>query len=291
MKIQLAIALMAATVAANAQTARSAQVIRTERPWLGIGVKDITDADSARKMNLKDPRGVEITNVEENSPAAKAGIKEGDVILEYNGQPVEGGEQLSRLVRETPIGRQVKLGVWRSGGMQNLSATIEPNKSNRQVIIANGGTPFAMGDMPVMPTMPDMRNFHIPEIENLPGMVTIYSSPTIGIVGEPLANQDQFADFLGVKDGVLVKQVHKNSAAEKAGLKAGDVIVKVEDTQVSASRDITRALREAKGKKTVTVTIVRNKKEMPLTVTLDTPSIGSPVRARARAMVFSGVRV
>jgi serine protease Do len=280
MKLQLAIALMAAAVAANAQVAapRAAQVIRTDRPWLGIGVKDITDSETAKKMNLKEPRGVEITNVEENSPAAKAGIKEGDVILEYNGQPVEGGEQLSRLVRETPIGRQVKLGVWRSGGMQNLSATIEPNKSTRQVIIANGGAPFALGDMPVMP---DMRSFHIPEVENLPGIITTYSSPTIGIVGEPLANQEQFAEFLGVKDGVLVKQVHKNSAAEKAGLKAGDVIVKVEETQVSASRDITRAIREAKGKKTVTLTIVRNKKEMPITVTIETPPMGSPVKAQS----------
>ena len=77
-------------------------------------MKDI-DADSAKKFNLKEVRGVEITQVEENSPAAKAGIKEGDVVLEYNGQPVEGGEQLSRLVRETPIGRQVKVGVWRNG--------------------------------------------------------------------------------------------------------------------------------------------------------------------------------
>ena len=67
--------------------------------------------------------------VDENSPAAKAGIKEGDVVLEYNGQPVEGGEQLSRLVRETPIGRQVKVGVWRNGSMQTLTAGVEAHKS------------------------------------------------------------------------------------------------------------------------------------------------------------------
>jgi serine protease Do len=290
MKIQLALALMTAAVAAHAQVAvaRPAQVIRTERPWLGIGVKDITDTESAKKFNLKEARGVEITQVDENSPAAKAGIKEGDVILEYNGQPVEGGEQLSRLVRETPIGRQVKLGVWRGGAMQTLSATIEPNRNQRQVII--NGAPFAMGEMP---PIPDMRNFRIPEIENLPGIVTTYSSPMIGIVGEPLANEDQFAQFLGVKDGVLVKQVQKNSAAEKAGLKAGDVIVKVDDAHVSSSRDITRALREAKGKKSVTLTIVRDKKEMPVTVNVETTpaGIGSPVRARARAQSFFPVMV
>src|SRR5690242_12087153 len=137
MKMQLAIgtALMAALAApaANAQVVttprgRAAQIVRSDRPWLGIGVKDITDAEQAKKFNLKETRGVEITNVDENSPASKAGIKEGDVVLEYNGQRVEGGEQLSRLVRETPIGRGVSIGVWRNGGMQTLNATIEAAK-------------------------------------------------------------------------------------------------------------------------------------------------------------------
>src|SRR5690242_3687851 len=111
MRMQFAIgaALLAAGLTASAQTtprpmARSAQMLgAATRAWLGIGVKDV-DSETAKKLNLKDVRGVEITNVEPDSPAAKAGIKEGDVVLEYNGQPVEGGEQLSRLVRETPIG-------------------------------------------------------------------------------------------------------------------------------------------------------------------------------------------
>ena len=127
-------------------------------PYLGIGVKDI-DSESAKKLNLKEVRGVEITQVEENSPAAKAGIKEGDVVLEYNGQPVEGGEQLSRLVRETPIGRQVKVGVWRNGSMQTLTAT--RRGAQRSMIIANGGGPFAMprrftsGAAPAACSMPE----------------------------------------------------------------------------------------------------------------------------------------
>ena len=96
-------------------------------------------------------------------------------------------------------------------------------------------------------------------MENMPGIVTTYSSATIWIVGEQLANQEQFAEFLGVKDGVLVKQVRKGSAAEKAGIKAGDVITKVDDTTVSASRDITRAIR---GKKSVNVTVVPRRPSM-----------------------------
>lgn len=295
MRIQLAIgtALIAAAAVpgASAQVvttprARAAQIVRTDRPWLGIGVKDITEAETAKKHNLKEVRGVEITQVDENSPAAKAGIKEGDVIVEYNGQTVEGGEQLSRLVRETPIGRQVKIGISRSGSMQTLSATIEASKGP-QVYIA-GSAPVAIPEIHV----PDVRAFRIPELENLPGFMGggVSSSPRLGIIGEPLANQEQFAEFLGVKEGVLVKSVTKNSAAEKAGIKAGDVITKVEETKVGASGDITRALRESRSKKTVTVTVVRNKKEMPITVTIETAagSVGTPVRA---AMTADIVRV
>jgi serine protease Do len=274
MQLAIGTALIAAAVSApvHAQTtARAAQVITSNRPYLGIGVRDV-DSEVAKKLNLKETRGVEITNVEENSPAAKAGIKEGDVVLEYNGQPVEGGEQLSRFVRETPVGRSVKIGVWRSGSLQTISATIEPSKT-RQMIIANGGPPFAI-------TTPEI---HMPEMrfDNFPGIVTAFQSPRIGVITEPLANQEQFAEFLGVKEGALVKQVTKNSPAEKAGIKAGDVIVKVEDTSVNASGDITRALREHRAKKTVTLTIVRAKKEMPITVTLETPAgpAGTPFRA------------
>ena len=266
-----------AQVATTAPRARAAQIVRTDRAYLGIGVRDV-DSEVAKKLNLKDVRGVEITQVEENSPAAKAGIKDGDVVLEYNGQAVEGGEQLSRLVRETPIGRAVKIGVWRAGSMQTVSATIEASKG--PMIIANGGAPFAITTPEIH--IPDVRAFRMPELEqNFPGMIAM-AGTRLGVMTESLSHQEQFAEFLGVKEGALVKQVTKNSAAEKAGIKAGDVIVKVEDTSISAAGDITRALREARGKKTVTVTVVRSKKEMPITVTLETPAAGpaaTPFRA------------
>ena len=81
---------------------------RTSISFLGVGVAEI-DADRAKALNLKEERGVEIKRVDEESPAAKAGLKENDVVLEYNGQRVEGAEQFTRLVRETPAGRQSKL--------------------------------------------------------------------------------------------------------------------------------------------------------------------------------------
>ena len=286
MKLHLAIgtALMAALVlpAAFAQPG--------PRPYLGIGVRDI-DADSAKKLNLKEVRGAEVTSVAEDSPAAKAGLKAGDVVLEFNGQSVEGGEELSRLVRETPIGRQVRLGVWRNGAMQTIPITIAARRA--QSFTYNGPWTMTGPNGQQMQFPNQMPEFNMPELRQLPdfpGFPMIPAgSPMLGIMGEALGQEKQLADYFGVEDGVLVKAVNRDSMAEKAGIKAGDVIVKIDDTKVATSRDITMALRAARNKKTVTVIVMRNKKEMPITVTLENPAangMGSPVKAEVRISRF-----
>jgi serine protease Do len=185
---------------------------------------------------------------------------------------------LARMVQEVPVGRQVKVGVWRNGAAQTLTATTA--ESNRRAFFSDGT--WVMPEMPKMAPMPPMPPMEIPRFQ-MP-----YQSPMLGIFGESLGQQDQLADFFGVKEGVLVKSVTRNSAAEKAGIKAGDVIVKVDDSRVNNTGEITSALRAARSKSTVTVVVVRNKKEMPLTVTLDAP----PARAvKAGYMVRPGYRL
>jgi serine protease Do len=242
-----------------------------ESPYLGIGVQDI-DSQRAATLKLKETRGAEVTTVNEDGPAAKAGIKDGDVVLEYNGEPVEGRDQLSRLVRETPVGRQVKIGVWRNGAMLTLTATIEARKGMEMF---GGEGNWTMPEF----SMPDMRNFRMPEMD-IPHFQMLYPTPLLGIQGEPLGNEEQLAEFFGVKDGVLVKSVNPNSAAEKAGIKAGDVIVKIDDTKVNTTQEITKALRANRSKKTFTLTVVRNRKEIPLSVTIESSSAPGSVRAR-----------
>src|SRR5712692_9193923 len=95
--------------------------------YLGVNLAEI-DADRARELKLKETYGVEITRVAEGSPAEKAGLKSGDVVLEYNGQRVEGMEQFGRLVRETPAGREVKLVISRNGDTQTVAATVAARK-------------------------------------------------------------------------------------------------------------------------------------------------------------------
>lgn len=256
---------------------RNVQVItQGNQPYLGIGVRDI-DPDSAKKFNLKEVRGAEVTNVAEDSPAAKAGFKPGDVIVEFNGQPIEGGEQLSRLVHETPIGRQIRLGVWRNGSVQTLTATVETHKGV-QSFTFNG--PWQSVDPEQL--QEQFRSFHMPEMPGMPGMPMPANTPMLGIMGEPLGQEKQLAEYFGVEDGVLVKSVNRGAAADKAGIKAGDVILRVDDSNTSTTRDIAMALRAARSKKTVTVLVMRNHKEMPITVTLDNPAaggVGNPVRA------------
>jgi serine protease Do len=225
--------------------------------FLGVGVMEV-DSERAKALKLKEERGAEVTRLTDGGPAAKAGMKLGDVILEFNGMPVQGTAQLQRLIQETPAGRQVKIAVWRNGAMLTLTPTIEAEK-NALPTPAPGDWSIPSFSMPDIPMVPPM---------DIPRVITAMQSGMLGIIGEPLGQEEQLAEFFGVKEGVLVKAVLKDSAAEKAGIKAGDVIVKIGDTPVATTQNITSALRPLRGAHPVTVTVVRNRKEMPIAVTV-----------------------
>ena len=254
--------------AATGPRARSAQVYTVQKGsgYLGIGGVEIT-SERMKALNLKEERGVEISSVDETGPAAKAGIKPGDVVLEFEGAPVQGTVQFQRLVSETPPGHQVKLGIWRNSALQTIAVTIGERKSGAVTVLPDDARAWAFGGTNPLPRMPEFPRFEM-----------LTPSPALGIYGEPLADAEQLAEFFGVADGVLVRSVRKGSAAEKAGIKAGDVITKVDDSRVSNTTDITRALRGLRSaKSTFTVTLVRNKKEMPVTVVLE--ATGNTTRA------------
>ena len=254
--------------------------------YLGIGGLEVT-SEKAKSLNLKEERGVLVSSVAEDSPAAKAGLKEGDVVLEFNGMRVEGTAQFQRLVSEMPPGRQVKITVWRNGATQTLTATIGTRKDQVTVIEPGDANSWSF-------QMPNMRELHLPEMGgmNIPRFDMLTPAPALGIYGESLGDAEQLAAFFGVTDGVLVRSVKQGSAAEKAGIKAGDVITKVDDERVTSTSDITRALRAARrSKSAVTVTVVRSKKEMPVTVTIE--STGGTTRAgrwQEEENFFPGIR-
>jgi serine protease Do len=237
--------------------------INTNGSRLGIGVADVTP-DRAKALKMKDERGAEVTMVRDDSPASRAGLKPGDVILDYDGKPVQGWENLQRLVSDTPAGTDVKIGVWRDGQYITLTATT----GRRTVIVTPGGTMDFGGfsvSIPPMPPMPPMPEFNI----DIPKLVTLVHSSALGMDEESLQPDGQLAEFFGVKDGVLVTSVARDSAADKAGFKAGDVIVKMGDAKVSNTRDVSAALRAARPDGSLPVTVVRNKKEVALSVMVE----------------------
>ena len=220
--------------------------------YIGVGLGEI-DSERARQLKLKEEHGVELTHVEEDSPASRAGLKSSDVVLEFNGQRVEGMEQFARFVRETPAGRESKLTVSRDGNRQMIVVKIGQRKMKD---IGWSTTPVAP-----MPPMPPSAPGEMPRT------VMVWASPRMGIDAEAI--DGQLGNFFGVKEGVLIRGVSKGSAAEKAGLKAGDVITKVDGSAVTSPGAVTRAIRSARAKKTFPVTVMREKRETNVNLTIE----------------------
>lgn len=241
--------------------------IRPSGSFLGVGVREV-DSERAKALKLSGEYGVEITKVDEASPAEKAGLKVGDVVQSYNGQRVEGTEQFVRMVRETPAGRTAQLGIVRSGAQQTLSATIAARKSSAVFMSGPGGKSVTI------PNFERHMEFTMPDI---PKATMSWRSSMLGVEAEALKGS-QLASFFGVSEGVLVRGVIKDTAAEKAGIKAGDVIVKIEGTAVEAPRDITTAINAARkdGKKTVSISLIRDRKETTVSAALEDESSSAP---------------
>jgi serine protease Do len=220
--------------------------------YLGVDIQDVT-ADRLGALKLKEERGVEVTMVDQDAPAGKAGIKEHDVILQFNGAAVESEEQLRRMLRETPPGRTVTLGISRDGNPLNISLQL----ADRTKIAS------AMKPKIVIPRV------RPPEIE-VPGFalqMQTYSS-VLGVQTENLSRQ--LGEYFGVKngEGVLVRSVEKGSAAEKAGLKAGDVIIRADNEKLSDRADLSQVLRNHREGGKVTLGIMRDKREQTIVVDL-----------------------
>jgi hypothetical protein len=194
--------------------------------------------------------------VDQDAPAGKAGLHEHDVILSVNGNGVESAAQLRRMIKETPPGRVVSLGISRDGQPMTIKVQLADRKKSVSWTPENHEYKF---EMPAMPAIPDI---------DIPISVVIaHSSLRSGLVVENIT--PQLGDFFGVKGGkgVLVRTVEKNSRGEKAGFHAGDVIVKVNEQLVHDSSDFTHALRESRGE-SATITVVRDKREQTFTITL-----------------------
>lgn len=228
------------------QRARSANLQGGASGYLGVGVRDL-DADKVKALNLKDSSGVLVTQLTPGEAGVKAGIHVDDVILEINGQTVDSSEEFTKSIISKAPGTKVNLTVMRNGVKQNMAATL----GLRPLGLPLSGPPQGVM-VPAVPISP----------EDLRAMI-VGDAPKIGFTGEPLG--PQLAEYFGVQEGVLVQIVSEKTPAEKAGLKAGDVVTRVNGMPVGSPREIAGIVRQA-NKKTVVLTVVRNKKEMTLSV-------------------------
>ena len=226
--------------------------------YLGVDITDIPP-ERMSALKLKEEQGVEVTMVDQDAPAGKAGLKEHDVILTMNGAAIESGAQLRRMIRETPPGRVVILGVSRDG--QAMTFKVPLGDRNKNMAYRRSGKEFKF-EMPAMPAMPPMPDIDIPV-----SVVVVHSSMRSGLMVENIT--PQLGEFFGVKTGrgVLVRSVEKGSRADKAGFRAGDVIVKVSDQAIQDTSDFSHALRSHGGGNTAVV-VIRDKREQNLTLPL-----------------------
>ena len=224
--------------------------------YLGVDIADVT-TERLSALKLKEEKGVEVTMVDQDAPAGQAGIKEHDVILSMNGTTIESGAQLRRMIHETPPGRVVSFGLSRDG----QPMTVKVQLADKHKEFSSMGP--KVKDFPTV-----MPEIHIPDID-IPSinMLVMTQSARSGLTVENIT--PQLGEFFGVKNGngVLVRTVDKGSRAEKAGFRAGDVIVKVNDQPIHDTSDFTHAIRSRTGN-SVSVGFIREKKEQNLNLTL-----------------------
>jgi S1-C subfamily serine protease len=228
--------------------------------WLGIRMEEV-NAEKVKELKLPAERGALVTQVSEDSPAAKAGLKVNDVITEFDGQRVESTVALQRMVHEVPAGRTVSITVWRDGSAQTLRAELSARRAlarseGRNRVFITGPNDWDINvevpeipEIPPMPPMPPMPSLPAIQIGPMTGF-RAFGAPMLGIDAEDLSGQ--LGDYFGAPDGegVLVREVMPGTPAEKAGLKAGDVILRVDSERVRNADDLRSALREKISKAT-----------------------------------------
>ena len=225
--------------------------------FLGVEIEEVTH-DVAGRLRLREERGALITSVTDDTAAAKAGLQKDDVITRWNGDTVESARELSRHIRETPAGRSIKLGVLRNGSEIEVAVTLGNRGDYLSHMRVEAIAPRApLAALPAMPAM-----------QAMPARVRLRDGYQLGISLQSMS--PQLAEYFGLqkRNGALVTFVHPDSAAAKAGLKAGDVILSIGGDTVENPRQVVEALR-SKGEGAVEVKVMRDRQERAVTVQLE----------------------
>ena len=249
---------------------RALEILGGGGSQIGVSIRDVDEDDAKTGKALA---GAVVEDVKGESPAQKAGIRKGDILVEFDGERVRSARQFTRLVQETPPGRKVQAALLRDG--QKVDVTVETREGTGFSRLSDFDSlkelwkvPADFNDFvpppappapparpatprpPVPPALPDIQSY-IWRSSNGLGMTVVDLS-------------DQLADHFGAKEGVLVASVVDSSAAAKAGIKAGDVVTSLNGTAVTSPGDLRRQIRQLREGDEFSAGIMRDKKPLTL---------------------------
>ena len=222
---------------------------KVERGWLGVRIQPVTD-EIAESLGLDKAKGALVTDVDANSPAAKAKVQAGDVILTFDAKPIERTRQLPRMVAETPNDKTVKLTIWRDG--KETSADVKIGLLNTDKLAAT----------PSQPETPQK------------------DTPTIDVAGMSLAKitPELRRDLELPEDakGVVVLDLGEDGPAAKRGIQAGDIVAAVGRDAVTTPEQVQDKVEAAKkaGRKSVLIRIERDGSAQFIAIPLAEPKPG-----------------
>lgn len=259
----------ATTPRATRVAPRALQLLGGRGSEIGVSIRDLENQDTSGVKGAQ--AGVAVEDVSEDGPAAAAGVKKGDVFVEFDGERVRSVRQFTRLVQETPAGHRISAALLRDG--QKVTVTVEPRASDgfrvledlpsarvfqnfgREFNLAVPPAPPAAPRPPVPPAFPDIDSF-VWRVGNMLGITVSELSP-------------QLAEYFGTKDGVLVTSVNDDSPAAKAGVKAGDVITSMDGSTIDSASELRRRIQRKESGDEFTMGVVRDKKTVTLKGKLD----------------------
>lgn len=185
---------------------------KVSRGWIGVTIQDV-DENSAKALGLKDASGALVGSVMENEPAARAGIKDGDVILTVDNKSINDSAALLRAIADKAPGSTAVLTVWRDGKTQEIAVTLGERKSS-QLMGREGGTQKQQDES------------------------------LLGLSVRPLKKEERKELKLSNDEGLLVVSVYPDKAAAEADLQPGDVILKANQIPVNSAADLSKIVKE-----------------------------------------------
>jgi len=260
--LMMSIALLVTVVVAQAGE---------DKGYLGVSLQELTPS-MAKALQMDDNSGVMINNVVDDSPAEKAGLEDGDVILEFNGKTISDNDDLVKAVRGTSPGDKVKVVVLRNGKNESLEVEVGKHEDKSFVWVSGDDADaphykhFGDGDHKVI-IMSGDDDFTWTVDQDMP----FGFDNDRGYMGVNLDDMnEQMGEYFGVEDGkgALVTEVVEDSPADKAGLKAGDVIVRLGEKEIDSTTALHKAVAKTEPEQQMAVKVMRQGKSKDLSITL-----------------------